>query len=166
MTTETPIQLIRSVRDALRDWGADNDDTSINGIDARDYLTELLDRTNRILKDFYPEEYTDGKALIDAAERVAATYDAECPADELEDAAKDLSQAYANFNHGTPAYAEDNGEPTAGDTIIVTGNPIDGIEFFGPFKTNADAVAVASRWSSHEVDWWTAILQPAKAANG
>lgn len=62
--------------------------------------------------------------------------------------------------------ADPTGEaPAFGRTIIVTGNPVDGLEFFGPFKDEDEAIDVAERWSSHEREYWLTTLQPPEAAS-
>jgi hypothetical protein len=40
--------------------------------------------------------------------------------------------------------------------IVVAGNPIDGFEFYGPFRTEPDAI----EWAGENLDgdWWTASL--------
>lgn len=42
-------------------------------------------------------------------------------------------------------------------TIIVTGNPVDGLEFFGPFEDGEEAFNYADKNRLEE--WWTANLQ-------
>lgn len=41
-------------------------------------------------------------------------------------------------------------------TIIVTGNPVDGLEFFGPFEDGEAAFRYADEHRLEE--WWTAPL--------
>jgi hypothetical protein len=43
--------------------------------------------------------------------------------------------------------------------LIVTGNPVDGFKFIGPFDTRDDAVDSASR-GEIDKDWWVADLHP------
>lgn len=40
--------------------------------------------------------------------------------------------------------------------IIVTGNPVDGLEFFGPFETGEEAFEYADENRLEE--WWTAPI--------
>jgi hypothetical protein len=42
--------------------------------------------------------------------------------------------------------------------IIVTGNPVDGLEFYGPFKTHDDAVEFANTDPHMPDEWWIAKL--------
>lgn len=44
--------------------------------------------------------------------------------------------------------------------IAVTGNPVDGLFFTGPFPTDAAAAAYCDA-EHNDQDWWTAPLQPA-----
>jgi len=46
---------------------------------------------------------------------------------------------------------------TTGMHIIVTGNPIEGLRFYGPFKTIDDASDVAKDFC--DGDWWLAPLR-------
>ncbi len=55
--------------------------------------------------------------------------------------------------------------------IIITGNPVDGFEFIGPFKTADDAVAYANGDQLNqfaapriEGEWWIAPLAAADAS--
>lgn len=41
--------------------------------------------------------------------------------------------------------------------ILITGNPVDGFEYFGPFKTGDDAIAYAE--TARFDGWWIAPLQ-------
>jgi len=41
--------------------------------------------------------------------------------------------------------------------ILITGNPIDGLFFYGPYKTSEDAVTAAER-ENIGADWWIAPL--------
>jgi len=41
--------------------------------------------------------------------------------------------------------------------IIVTGNPIDGLHFIGPFESAAEATDAAATFVG---DWWIAPLEP------
>lgn len=41
--------------------------------------------------------------------------------------------------------------------IVITGNPVDGLFFYGPFKTSEDAVVWAER-NQDGVEWWIAPL--------
>lgn len=41
--------------------------------------------------------------------------------------------------------------------ILVTGNPIDGFMYFGPYDTHDEAVEIADR-DLGAVEWWTAKL--------
>jgi hypothetical protein len=45
--------------------------------------------------------------------------------------------------------------------ILITGDPVDGFFYYGPFDTNDDAVAYADD-EQHGMDWWVAELQPPK----
>lgn len=49
--------------------------------------------------------------------------------------------------------------------IVITGNPLDGLEFYGPFKTADDAVAFGERLDPRLGDgsWWIAPLQAPEA---
>ena len=40
--------------------------------------------------------------------------------------------------------------------VIVTGNPFDGLQIIGPFKTHNDAVEYAGR--IEDTDWWVVPL--------
>ena len=40
--------------------------------------------------------------------------------------------------------------------IVVVGNPVDGLTFYGPFKTEQDAIDAADRHTAEE--WWIAPL--------
>lgn len=42
--------------------------------------------------------------------------------------------------------------------IIVTGNPVDGFEFFGPFKTGEDAIIFGNTDPHLTDEWWVAKL--------
>jgi len=45
--------------------------------------------------------------------------------------------------------------------IIVTGNPLDGLEFYGPFDTSDEA----GEWAEKKIpnnEWWIATLEDAK----
>lgn len=44
--------------------------------------------------------------------------------------------------------------------ILVTGNPVDGFEFYGPFNNGVDAVEYANQCAGIEGEWWTADLNP------
>lgn len=41
--------------------------------------------------------------------------------------------------------------------ILITGNPVDGFEYFGPFKTGEEAITYGEDWLSS--DWWIALLR-------
>jgi hypothetical protein len=43
--------------------------------------------------------------------------------------------------------------------IIITGNPIDGLNFFGPFSNSDDAIKWAENHSTG-ADWWLANVTP------
>jgi hypothetical protein len=43
--------------------------------------------------------------------------------------------------------------------VIVIGNPVDGLQFIGPFKTGNDAIAWANRDANIDADWWVAPLE-------
>ena len=43
--------------------------------------------------------------------------------------------------------------------IVVTGNPVDGFNYIGPFKTADDAIEWADAKSDLEGDWWIAALE-------
>ena len=48
--------------------------------------------------------------------------------------------------------------------VIITGNPIDGLNFFGPFANRDDAI----RWGENhnkEADWWLADVTPVVRIN-
>jgi hypothetical protein len=40
--------------------------------------------------------------------------------------------------------------------IVITGDPVEGFIFTGPFTTHE----AAERWAEGMQDWWTAFLQP------
>jgi len=45
--------------------------------------------------------------------------------------------------------------------IVITGNPISGFDFVGPFSDPATAIDCAERdLSSSEIDWWISKLKP------
>lgn len=48
----------------------------------------------------------------------------------------------------------------AQQTIVITGNPISGFAFYGPWSERGDAID----WAQAEVeaDWWIASLNPAR----
>lgn len=48
--------------------------------------------------------------------------------------------------------------PLYGLVIVVSGNPVDGFYFFGPFKTGEDAIEWAERSRDGRTDWWIAPL--------
>jgi hypothetical protein len=44
--------------------------------------------------------------------------------------------------------------------ILIEGNPLDGYNFYGPFKDEAAAIAYAGR-DPEDTDWWVAdLLEP------
>lgn len=43
--------------------------------------------------------------------------------------------------------------------IIIIGNPVDGFNYIGPFKTAADAAAWAGQDANIDADWWLAPLE-------
>lgn len=44
--------------------------------------------------------------------------------------------------------------------IIITGNPVNGFRYIGPFKTADHAIDAAERFlSGVEADWWIAPLE-------
>jgi hypothetical protein len=43
--------------------------------------------------------------------------------------------------------------------IIIIGNPVDGFEYIGPFKTGEDAVAWANQDANIDGEWWIAPLE-------
>ncbi len=45
--------------------------------------------------------------------------------------------------------------------IIVTGNPVDGLEFYGPFPTANDATEFANTDVHLPEEWWVAPLMEA-----
>lgn len=49
--------------------------------------------------------------------------------------------------------------------VIVTGNPVDGFEFYGPFADTIHACEVGNT-DAHfsDVDWWTAEVHPVTEA--
>ena len=47
--------------------------------------------------------------------------------------------------------------------VVLVGNPVDGVEVFGPFKTGDDAVEWASAYCRDDRDWWVARLLPKEA---
>lgn len=40
--------------------------------------------------------------------------------------------------------------------ILITGNPVDGFSYYGPFKTGEDAIEHGN--NRHGPDWWIAPL--------
>jgi hypothetical protein len=42
--------------------------------------------------------------------------------------------------------------------IIITGSPVDGLEFYGPFDTEADAINAANTDPHLPTHWWIAPL--------
>ena len=47
------------------------------------------------------------------------------------------------------------------DVILIVGNPVDGLRFYGPFNEGADAVEFAQQIDWPDADWWTAdIIDP------
>jgi hypothetical protein len=46
--------------------------------------------------------------------------------------------------------------------IVVSGNPIDGLAFHGPFENKGDAMVWADENVSIEYDWWLAVLNTVK----
>ncbi len=46
-----------------------------------------------------------------------------------------------------------------GMTIIIIGNPVDGLQFIGPFKTSDDAIAWVNCDAHIDADWWVASLE-------
>lgn len=43
--------------------------------------------------------------------------------------------------------------------IVIIGNPVDGFQYIGPFKTGEDAIAWADRDADIDADWWIAPLE-------
>lgn len=43
--------------------------------------------------------------------------------------------------------------------IVISGNPIDGCSFYGPFKTRDQANDWADRNVANEYDWWVTNLE-------
>lgn len=43
-----------------------------------------------------------------------------------------------------------------GTHILIVGNPVDGFEYYGPFKTGEDAIAFGEEHTGS--DWWIAPL--------
>ena len=43
--------------------------------------------------------------------------------------------------------------------IIVTGNPVDGLNFIGPFPNSASAIERADHDGRLDADWWIAPLE-------
>lgn len=49
--------------------------------------------------------------------------------------------------------------------IVISGNPKDGFEYTGPFKTHDEANRWADMYVAREYDWWvTNLLEPVWAA--
>lgn len=48
--------------------------------------------------------------------------------------------------------------------IIVIGNPVDGLEFIGPFANETDATNHANTDGNMPDEWWIAPLEPAEIA--
>lgn len=48
---------------------------------------------------------------------------------------------------------------TAGIAIVITGNPVEGLFFYGPFNDEACAVEWATRHHDGQ-DWWVTRLNP------
>jgi hypothetical protein len=44
--------------------------------------------------------------------------------------------------------------------IIITGNPVDGFSFQGPFSSRDDAIEHAER-GKVDADWWVELISPA-----
>lgn len=46
--------------------------------------------------------------------------------------------------------------------VVVSGNPVDGLRFYGPFATADEASEWAQRNSNDLSDWWIAPLDAAE----
>jgi hypothetical protein len=44
--------------------------------------------------------------------------------------------------------------------LLITGNPWEGFEFYGPFETSEDAIAYAERKRLDGGDWWVCEINP------
>lgn len=44
-------------------------------------------------------------------------------------------------------------------TILVTGNPVDGFQFVGPFEDSDDAVRYAEDEEHRDTEWWLGDLE-------
>lgn len=44
--------------------------------------------------------------------------------------------------------------------IVIIGNPVEGLEFIGPFASNVEAAAYGNADGNIGGDWWIAALQP------
>ena len=54
-------------------------------------------------------------------------------------------------------------QPRVGD-IVITGNPVDGLIFYGPFTEDSDPDLDAAGWAEANLpgaDWWVAPLYEA-----
>ena len=45
--------------------------------------------------------------------------------------------------------------------IVITGDPVEGFIFTGPFATHE----AAEQWAEGQHEWWTAFLQPPDRSN-
>lgn len=50
-------------------------------------------------------------------------------------------------------------------SIVVSGGPVDGFKFFGPFDTEVEAEAWATEWLDCDVWWVTTIDLPGGEGN-
>jgi hypothetical protein len=41
-----------------------------------------------------------------------------------------------------------------GQYLLITGNPVDGFVFMGPFRSHSKASIYAERHCSHHTEWW------------
>ena len=47
---------------------------------------------------------------------------------------------------------------TKATTVLIVGNPVDGLRFVGPFDNGSDAVDFAGNHVASEEDWWISDL--------
>ena len=59
------------------------------------------------------------------------------------------------------AETEQNNETEEDQGLVITGNPVDGYQYFGPFTSVDDAMANCGLISFMDPDWWVAPLQDA-----
>lgn len=55
-----------------------------------------------------------------------------------------------------------NHPPDDGPAIIITGNPVDGFQYIGPFASMSEAAASGNTDGDIEADWWIARLDAGK----